>query len=653
MNRREHVTFSLRLRLGLFLLLNLSLPVLQAAAQPQTKEVASGYQGRSVAQYGGATYSSRYLTMRDGVKIAVDLYLPKGLKPGEKIPTILEQSRYGRRIQLRAPMRWLIDTAPPYARFFAKHGYAWVETDVRGSSASFGSIAYPWSPDEIADANEVVNWIVRQSWSNGKVGATGLSYSGDSAEFLLANRNPAVKAIAPYFAFWDTYEDTSFPGGVYLAWFIHAWSKLMAELDTGAYSKFHWYLPLAVRGIQPVDQDPSGLMLRQALAQHNNIRLDTYLNTAVYRDDAPADVDGVLGGFSPAVRAHAKRSFQEGLGMTGLSSPDSYAAAIEASGAAIYSFDGWFDAAYARGALLRLLALDNPQKLIIGPWIHGVFRNVNTGERFDQAPVLLRFFDRYLRGVRNGINDEPRLTYFTMVEEKWKTTNRWPLPNQTMVSYYLSPAHALTLSRPAASEGADTYTVDYHVGTGRHSRWEPLMGPEFSGGSSRLDYGDRRQADRRVLTYDTTALATDVEVTGHPIVTLYVRSTAADSDFFTYLEDVYPDGRVAYVTEGELRASDRKLGDPTSSPFPVPRFLPFHSFLRRDREMLVSGEVASLVFDLLPTSYLFKQGHAIRLALAGADCDHFASFGGDPPQLRFEHNAAYPSRIELPVIPRG
>jgi putative CocE/NonD family hydrolase len=643
------------LGLGLLLALDGTGHALHATAQPGHEVAADRYRGASAKPaYRGSAYSSRYLTMRDGVRIAVDLYLPKGLEPGRKIPAILEQSRYGRRIQLRAPFRWFIDTAPPYARFFARHGYAWVEIDVRGSSASFGSIAYPWSPDEIADANEVVNWIIRQPWSNGRVGATGLSYSGESAEFLLANRNPAVKAIAPYFAFWDTYEDTAFPGGVYLTWFIRTWSKLMAELDVGAYSKFHWYLPLAVRGIQPVDDDPNGSALRQALAQHNNIRFDTYLNAMVYRDDTLPEVGGILDGFSPAVRERAERAFSEKLGIISLSSPDSYAAALATSGAAIYSFDGWFDAAYARGALVRLRALSNPQKLVIGPWIHGVFRNVNTGERFDQKVALLRFFDYYLRDIQNGFTDEPQITYYTMVEERWKTTNQWPLPNQITASYYLRLGHALAPVSPTAREGADVYTVDYHAGTGRHSRWEPLMGPEFSGGSSRLDYGDRRMADRRLLTYDTPALATDIEVTGHPIVTLYVSSTATDGNFFAYLEDVHPDGMVTYVTEGELRASNHKLSDSKSSALSASVFPLFHhSFLRRDREMLMPGVVVPLVFDLLPTSYLFRRHHAIRLSLAGADCDHFASFGGAPPRLRFEHNAAYPSRIDLPVIPHG
>jgi predicted acyl esterase len=234
--RPRHALFLPLIGLGLFLVFNGAGRALQAQPPPQRASKVEEQDQRVAAEYSGASYSSRYLTMRDGVKIAVDLYLPRGLEPTKRIPAILEQSRYGRRIQLRAPLRWLIDTSPPYARFFARHGYAWVEIDVRGSSASFGSIAYPWSPDEIADANEVVNWIVRQPWSNGKVGATGLSYSGEAAELLLANRNPAVKAIAPYFAFWDTYEDTAFPGGVYLAWFIRTWSSLMAKLDVGAYS---------------------------------------------------------------------------------------------------------------------------------------------------------------------------------------------------------------------------------------------------------------------------------------------------------------------------------------------------------------------------------------------------------------------------------
>jgi uncharacterized protein len=176
---------------------------------------------------------------------------------------------------------------------------------------------------------------VRQPWSDGKVGATGLSYDGDAAEFLPANRNPAVKAIAPYFTFWDTYNDTAFPGGAYLIFFIHRWSRLDHMVDhaeLNGVGKFKWYLPWVVEGVRPVQADLNHALLKPAIAEHNNIDTARYLDGVVYRDDYPSVTAGVLDGFSTADRQYAWRTFEAGLGVTGLSSPDSFKRQIEASG---------------------------------------------------------------------------------------------------------------------------------------------------------------------------------------------------------------------------------------------------------------------------------------------------------------------------------
>ncbi|HML18258.1 MAG TPA: CocE/NonD family hydrolase, partial [Bryobacteraceae bacterium] len=439
--------------------------------------------------------SSFYLPMRDGVKIATDLYLPSGLSPGQKIPTILEQNRYGRLIEPRAPFRWVFSPISSRTKLFVTHGYAWVETDVRGSAASFASIPYPWSPDEIRDGNDLANWIVHQPWSDGKVGTIGVSYVGVSAEMLPANRNPAVKAVAAMFAWWDTYTAETFPGGIYLSWLIPRWAQIDDIIDHDAIwkmSRYKWYVPLLISGIPPVDDDRDRAMLREAIAQHNNVDVAQFLGYVTYRDDIPGELAGFADGFDSAVREHMKRVFDSGGGVIELSNPARYKAEIEASGAAIYSFDGWYDGPTCRSAIQRFLDISNPQKIILGSWIHAVTRDVETGERFDDGAELLRFFDYQLKGIANGVMDEPRVTYYTMVEDKWKTAERWPLPRQTSVSWYLGPGHTLTRAKPQTAEASDTYTVDYTAGTGHHTRWEPLIGNEFSGGSSILDYGDRR-----------------------------------------------------------------------------------------------------------------------------------------------------------------
>jgi uncharacterized protein len=165
-----------------------------------------------------------------------------------------------------------------------------------------------------------------------------------------------------------------------------------------------------------------------------------------------------------------------------------------------------------------------------------------------------------------------------------------------------------------------------------------------------LNYGNRRGEDRRLLTYDSPPLGSDTEVTGDPSVTLYLTSTASDGYIFAYLEDIDSNGVVHYVTEGELRAIDRKPAPATGW---LPPDVPQHTFLRRDASPLKPGQVAKLTLDLLPISYLFKAGHSIRLALAGVDRDHFPIFAGAPPMLTVERSAAYPSHLDLPVMAKS
>ncbi len=140
-----------------------------------------------------------------------------------------------------------------------------------------------------------------------------------------------------------------------------------------------------------------------------------------------------------------------------------------------------------------------------------------------------------------------------------------------------------------------------------------------------------------------------MDVTGHPVVTLFVASTATDGQFFVYLEEVDEAGLVHYVTEGQLRALHRKLS--TGRP-PYNTVVPSRTFLRRDAKALVPEQITQLTFDLFPTSYLFRKGRRVRVAIAGADKDHFDPLAGPPPTVQFYRGGAYRSRIDLPLIPR-
>jgi len=580
--------------------------------------------------YKGTVRTSQYLTMRDGVRIAIDLYLPEDLPCVTRIPAIVMQTRYVRGMSYRWPFsHFLHSRFQPLIEYFVTRGYAWVYVDARGSGASFGTRPYPYAPAEIQDGMEVADWIVSQPWSDGTVGSMGSSYTGGSAIFLLSTGHPSVKAIMPRYAFFDAYPEVIRPGGVHLRWMTEIWGALGRALDTNTLGDFLGpKVKMVLKGTRPVDEDRDGSLLAAAIAEHAGNGDVTALALDIqYREDV-----------SPVL----------GIGMEQLS-PHTRLRELQETGAPIYCYTGWWDASYVLSEINFFRSLETPNKrLTIGPWEHGGWHNVSpyaksSKPRFSHEAEALRFFDAGLRGVDNGFYREKPVAYYTMGEEAWKFSDTWPPPGTEPLSFYFAPGHALSTAAPASSEGYDDYRVDFTAGTGTRSRWVSLVNPLHEP----IEYPDRKEQDRKLLCYTSAPLQAPLEVTGHPLVTLYVSSTADDGAFFAYLEDVGPDGSVTYVTEGVLRAIHRKISD-TKAPYPAAT--PYRTFNREDAEPLIPGQVAELVFDLYPTSHVFQEGHAVRVALAGADKDHFAFIPEEPPTVRTHRNAAFPSRIDLPVM---
>jgi uncharacterized protein len=571
--------------------------------------------------YHGFALTSRYVTMRDGVRLAVDLYLPRDLRPGDKVPTILTQTRYWRRPEVNPPFD-LIFKIPDELREIVESGYAIVRLDARGTGASFGTRAHPWTPDETKDGAQIVDWIIAQPWSDGQVGAAGGSYEGTAAEFLATNGHPAVKAIAPMYALYDVYTDIAFPGGIHLEWFTKIWERGNRAMDRNQPQSFYWYARFFLRGVARVSSDPWGRERDAAARLHRrNYQVHQQARHLLFRDDISP------GGFTPDAF-----------------SPHAYTDKLRAAKIPIYSYSGWFDGGYAHGAIKRFLTIENPgSRLILGPWDHGGDTHVrpfgpSVPAKFDHMAELRRFFDRHLKGRTTGIDAEPLVHYYTMVEDKWKTAANWP-PAATATDFYFAADHAL--SRHAPPPGVVSYRVDPKAGTGDTTRWKCLAE------NLAVNYPDRQRRDRRLLVHDSAPLAGAMEVTGHAIAHLHIASDRSDGNFFVYLEDVDPDGNVAYVTEGSLRAVHRQLSS-AKPPYRTPT--PFRTFLRRDASYLQRGEVAELVFDLQPVSYLYRAGHRVRLAIAGEDADHFRPLGGPSPTIALHRGPATPSRVTLPVV---
>lgn len=585
--------------------------------------------------YEGMQVEALYIPMRDGVRLAVDLHLPANLSPQDRLPAIVVATRYWRKLDVRRGFAWLEAGTTKAMQFFVERGYAVLSVDVRGTGASFGTRRHEWDVEEVKDGYDIAEWLVAQSWSNGRIGAYGTSYSGTTAELFTVPNHPAVKAVLPRFNEFDLYTDISFPGGLYLRGFVEAWGSANAHLDANRlpperYSRLErLLLPLIMRGVKPVDADNDRALLRQAVTEHRTNHQANILSEGIEcRDDV-----------------HEK---------TGISVDDfsvhRYRSQIEASDAVIYGWGGWFDAGTANAVIHRFLTFGNRQVAVIGAWNHGAGQHVSPYAPRQEDVTrhwheALRFFDHYLKDEMTSIAEdvqERTLYYYTLGEEAWKRTSTWPPSEVQHEAWYFAEAHALTPSAPESDAGEDAYTVDFTTTTGRSNRWYTQMG------ASPVHYPNRATEDERLLCYTSAPLERDVEITGYPVAHLHLASTHTDGAIFVYLEDVAPDGHVHYLTEGVLRLAHRHIS--ADAPYVHPA--PYHSFLRQDMKPLTPHEVAEVRLGLYPISVRIGKGHRIRIAIAGADHDLFPRLPEEgTPTLTVQRNQRWASHVILPMMP--
>lgn len=589
------------------------------AADPAPEAYAFGSCGVTAhGPYRTGPLRSVYVPMRDGIRIALDVVLPEGVPDGARLPTILVMTRYWRSGEGEG--------ANAFQEFFTRHGYAVVWGDSRGTGASFGVWPHHRSRDETLDFGEVMDWIVAQPWSDGTIGGWGSSYTANTNDWYAERNHPAFRAGISRFPDYDPYTDLYFPGGVPNAYMGSNWGNRVKEMDLNTPRNRGGGAPV---GVKPVDEDVDGSLLAAAVEARRHVpSVYESLRTLTYKDEGMP----LWGGVSMdwwGIHAHAGE--------------------VERSGSAIYSWASWTDAGTAQGVLHRFMTLSNPQRAVIAAWSHGARQDTDPFHT-DDHPVdptneiqLLEdlcFYEGYLKGDGGVVKE---LVYKTMGEDGWKRTGEWPLPQAEMMPWYFHEDGVLSREMPGA-EGADEYEVDFTHTTGTRNRWAT------NNGAGDVVYPDRTHADALLLTYTSTPLEAELEVTGHPVLTLHMSTTHTDGAVFAYLEDVAPDGRVRYIGEGQLRLLHRKVSE-EDPPFVTAG--PFHSYKEADAEPMVPGEVAEVTFALHPTSVLFRAGHRIRISLAGSDADTFARIPSEGnPLWTVERSPTRPSRILLPVIPR-
>jgi putative CocE/NonD family hydrolase len=601
-------------------------------------QIFGNYEPPRPKHKGYSDYST-YIKMRDGVKIAADFALPIGLTSESKIPSLLTQTRYWRAMELRAPAKWIVKSNElnPYRQgwtdFFTSHGYALVDIDVRGTGASFGVCPYPWPLDSIEDAREIVEWIIDQPWSNGKVAGCGISYLGTTAELLTILNHPAVKAVIPRFNHPDGYVDIAFPGGVFNQRFIEAWGYFDYLLDRNIIPKeFGLTGKIFVKGVKPVRSNNKQNLTKKAVDDHQqNGTVYMLARDVVFRDEIHPDIGICLDDFSI-------HRFKD---------------KIKNSKTAIFSWGSWLDAGTADAVIRRFLSNENASRAVIGAWEHGGRFHASPF----QSPLLpsdpplesqwvemLRFFDSHLKDDDIRSQDDKLMYYYTMGKEQWNTTRIWPPKGTTKQRMYLSENGELLKEPPRSQSGSDTYKVDFKATTGKFNRWWSLSGVS----NQTVSYPNRRDADKLLLTFTSPPLKENIEITGNAVIKLYASSTHSDCAFYVYLEEVDKNGNVTYITEGQLRSIHHKIS--SDSP-PYKLLTPYHSFKKDDYLPLKPGEITEIEFGLLATSVEIKKGHRIRIAIAGHDEDTFIRIPSEGyPEFNIFRNSSHASYVELPVI---
>ena len=573
---------------------------------------------------------SVYIPMPDGVKIAADIWLPEIAHAGDKFPVAVEFTRYWRVIEGKAPQ--------DVVRYMVQQGFAFVVVDCRGSGASLGFRQAEWSPLEASDFGQVINWVTEQSWSNGAVVSIGRSYSANTAEVAMIDAPLVLKASIPRFSDFDLYAHILFPGGLKNKVMLKPWGESISALDMNNTADIHpaWE-DCRHLSVKPVESDVDKVLLKQAIAEHQgSVPLQALLQSKVYRDDFP-----FVGGLNQS-EAHwlSPHLAQDNPRLRQVPS---------------YHWASFTDAGTAAGAIARFMGTDAPMRVVIGYWSHGATLDTNPFKPMGGTPnpsveAQCSHIAKYLEGLKYFDSECPEheaanrlkeraLYYYTAGEEVWKKTETWPPQGVNQQRWYLSGEGSLSPERPQNKVGKDQYKVDFEAGTGAYTRWDQLV-PE-------VHYGDRAEADTRLLTYTSEPLPHAVEITGHPVIHLQMSSTQTDGAVIVYLEEVAPDGTVTMLTEGGLRLIHRKVSGGTP-PYPV--FGPYHTFEKKDALPMQAGERAEIGFDLLPLSVRVNKGHALRVAIAGHDKDCFDRLPSSGEQVYdIYRHAEAASYIELPV----
>jgi uncharacterized protein len=551
------------------------------------------------------------VAMRDGVVLRADVLRPEGPGP---FPVLVYRTPYGKKAAE--------DEYTTFARAVDR-GYAVVVQDVRGRFASAGEFD-PYR-NEGRDGFDTIEWAASQPWSNGNVGTFGLSYPG-AVQWLAAIESPPhLKAMVPAMTF-ATPRNFFHSGGLFdLSWIDWIWNDIAPDTR-------------ARKGLPGPrnEAEAAAIWKRDGDSMRRHLPLS----------DLP-DLRDVAPYYYEWLKHPADDPWWDWCELRGKHDR------VEA---AVLNLSGWHDDAYGPdGAFTNYAGLraarrgdvDPRTRLLVGPWVHGVGstgvaragdRTFGAAAAIDYDETVLRFMDRYVRGLDNGLDREKPVRVFVMGEDTWREGDTWPLPGTEARALFLSAMDgaarggSLVLDPAAVRPGAPSFVSDPA---------NPVSDP-FSERAGAHDY--RAITGRPdVATFESAPLEADLRVVGPAQAVIFLSADAPDTDLWVKLYDVAPDGTAFNLMSpglDVLRASFRN-GSP---------------------EPLEPGKVYELRLESLFTGNQFKRGHRLRVCLTTAFLPHFSqslhtglsettSAAIRKATIAIHVGADAPSRLVLPVVP--
>jgi uncharacterized protein len=539
--------------------------------------------------------------MRDGVVLRADVLRPD--RPG-RLPALLVRTPYGKTWER---------SDDSFAVRAARAGYVVVFQDVRGRYRSDG-VFDPYR-QEGKDGYDTIAWVAGLPYCDGQVGLTGLSYPAAVQWLAAVESPPQLKAMAPAMTFSSGRSFVYFGGAFDLSW-----------------------LPWFYSNIAPDVRRRLGLPGPRSDAEAEKAWT---ANGEAWLRHLPLGTHPALEGVAPAFFEWLDHP-DDGPYWDYLRIESRY----DRVKIPVLNLSGWHDEGYGpNGAAHNFMGTRQwGGRLVIGPWTHGTPTPKKTrvgaidfgkDAGLDYFALLLRFFDRWLKGVQNGIDREAPVRIFVMGDNVWRDETEWPLARAQATAYYLHASGRLATDPPTEPASSDGYVYDPA---------DPVVDPH----EGRLGPFDQSplQARRDVLVYKSEPLARDLEVTGPIEIELWASSSARDTDFVARLLDVHPDGKAYNLMSPTLEVLRARYRNGEDRPEP-----------------LEPGRPVKLRLANGVTANVFKAGHRIGLLVTSSlhpHLDRNPNTGGviatEQRTLRAEqlifHDAGHPSRIVLPVVPR-